>query len=294
MPMGRDIPLLLLGILGVGMSGPIIALTTIPVLALIFWRNLGGTLLLLPFALRVREWRTAQQRRGIAWAGLAGVLLAAHFVGFFYSMRYTSVATGTALAAMQPIFAALFTTFLGGHIPRPAWLGMTISFTGVLVITGVDFHLSWRAFLGDISGLISGALSAAYVIIGSQAQQKISTFTYTTVCYAATTLTALPVIFVMNQQAFGYSGKNWLLLLALIASAQILGHTMFNFALKRVSPTVVSLIVFFEVPVAALLAWWWLNQTPPKAVVPGIILILIGCGVFVIRSQKTSISEKSS
>ena len=171
---------------------------------------------------------------------------------------------------------------------------MTISFTGVLVITGVDFHLSWRAFLGDISGLISGALSAAYVIIGSQAQQKISTFTYTTVCYAATTLTALPVIFVMNQQAFGYSGKNWLLLLALIASAQILGHTMFNFALKRVSPTVVSLIVFFEVPVAALLAWWWLNQTPPKAVVPGIILILIGCGVFVIRSQKTSISEKSS
>ena len=48
MPVGRDIPLLLLGILGVGMSGPIIALTTIPVLALIFWRNLGGTLLLLP------------------------------------------------------------------------------------------------------------------------------------------------------------------------------------------------------------------------------------------------------
>jgi drug/metabolite transporter (DMT)-like permease len=97
----------------------------------------------------------------------------------------------------------------------------------------------------------------------------------------------------MKQQAFGYSGKDWLLLLALIASAQILGHTMFNFALKRVSPTVVSLIVFFEVPVAALLAWWWLNQTPPGAVMPGIVLILIGCGVFVLRSQK-SLSESFS
>jgi drug/metabolite transporter (DMT)-like permease len=203
-------------------------------------------------------------------------------------MRYTSVATGTALAAMQPIFAAIFTTFLGGHIPKPAWLGMAISFIGVLVITGVDLQLSWRAFIGDIAGLVSGALSAAYVIIGSQAQQKISTFTYTTACYAATTLTAFPIIFLLKQRAFGYSHQDWLLLLALIASAQILGHTMFNFALKRVSPTVVSLIVFFEVPVAALLAWWWLNQTPPQAVIPGIILILVGCGVFVLRSQKSA------
>lgn len=287
MPVGRDIPLLLLGILGIGMSGPLVAMTTIPVIALIFWRNIGGTILLLPFALRLREWQTSEQRSGIAWAALAGFLLSLHFIGFFYGMRYTSVATGTALVAMQPIFAAIITQFLGGHIPRPAWFGMTISFIGVVLITGIDLHLSVRSFVGDIAALISGALSAMYVIIGSQAQKKISTFTYTTICYFVAAITAIPMTFVMREQAFGYARREWLLLLALIVSAQILGHTMFNFALKRVAPTVVSLIVFFEVPVAAILAWWWIGQTPPNATIPGIILILLGCAVFVLRTQKT-------
>ena len=291
MPVGRDIPLLLLGIIGIGMSGPLVAMTTIPVIALIFWRNIGGTFLLLPFALRLSEWRTAEQRRGIGWAALAGFLLALHFIGFFYGMRYTSVAAGTALVAMQPIFAAIITRFLGGHIPRQAWLGMSISFVGVLVITGIDFQLSWRAFVGDLASLVSGALSATYVIIGSQAQKKVSTFTYTTICYFAAALTAIPLSFIMKEKTFGYPARDWLLLLALIFSAQILGHTMFNFALKRVAPTVVSLIVFFEVPVAALLAWWWIDQTPPGATIPGIVLILLGCAVFVLRTHnKVSIS----
>jgi len=59
MPTGRDIPLLLIGIIGIGTSGPVIALSTMPILALIFWRNLGGALSMLPFAIR-HEFRLAK------------------------------------------------------------------------------------------------------------------------------------------------------------------------------------------------------------------------------------------
>ena len=41
LPAGRDIPILLLGILGIGTSGPLIAKSTMPVPTLIFWRNLA-------------------------------------------------------------------------------------------------------------------------------------------------------------------------------------------------------------------------------------------------------------
>jgi drug/metabolite transporter (DMT)-like permease len=75
------------------------------------------------------------------------------------------------------------------------------------------------------------------------------------------------------------------LLLALIAGAQILGHTMFNLALKRVSPAIVSLIVFFEVPVSAILAFWWLDQLPPVGTIPGLVLLLCGCAIFVLRNK---------
>ncbi|NDA95943.1 MAG: EamA family transporter, partial [Actinobacteria bacterium] len=123
MPRGRDIPLLLLGIIGIGTSGPVIALSAMPILALVVWRNLGGALLMFFFGLRTREWLKRESREGIQWAVLAGVALAFHFIGFFIAMRYTTVAAGTALTALQPIFAAYFVKRLGGHIPKQAWIG---------------------------------------------------------------------------------------------------------------------------------------------------------------------------
>ena len=285
MPRGRDIPLLLLGIVGIGTSGPVIALSAMPILALIFWRNLGGALMMAPFAFLNREWRKKENRQGMRWAALAGIALAFHFIGFFVAMRFTTVAAGTALTALQPIFAAYLVKRLGGHIPRQAWIGMIISLSGVLIITGVDFQISRRAFIGDLAAIACAALAALYVLLGSHAQRSISTSTYTSICYLVCALTALPIALISQTQIWGFKAREWWLLLALIAGAQILGHTMFNLALKRVSPAIVSLIVFFEVPVSAILAFWWLDQLPPTGTIPGLILLLIGCGIFVLRSK---------
>jgi len=65
MPTGRDIPLLLGGIIGIGMSGPLIALSAMPILVLIFWRNLGGAIFMAPFALRAQQYKSAAERRAI-------------------------------------------------------------------------------------------------------------------------------------------------------------------------------------------------------------------------------------
>jgi len=286
MPSGRDIPLLLLGIIGIGTSGPVIALSAMPIISLIFWRNLGGALIMAPFALRNGQWLKKENRVGLAWSMAAGFVLALHFMGFFIAMRFTTVAAGTALTALQPIFAAYFVKRLGGHIPRRAWVGMVISFVGVLIITGVDFQISNRAFLGDIAAIVCAALAALYVLLGSKAQQNLATSTYTTLCYFTCALTALPIALVSGVQLLGFEAKQWWLLFALILGAQILGHTMFNFSLKRVSPAIVSLIVFFEVPVSALLAFWWLDQLPPLGTVPGLVLLLAGCAIFVTRSKE--------
>jgi drug/metabolite transporter (DMT)-like permease len=280
MPARPDLIRLGLGIIGIGTSGPLIAMSTMPVLTLIFWRNLGGSLVTLPFALR-----HARDRAGVKWAVIAGVVLALHFVGFFLAMRMTTVAAGTALVALQPIFAALFVKLSGGHIPSKAWLGMIVSFAGVLLVVGVDLQISFKSFLGDLAALISAALAAAYMIAGSRAQRTLETTTYTTICYFICSMTALPMALIAGNEIFSFSAKEWWILLGLILGAQLLGHSMFNSALKRVSPAVVSLIVFFEVPVSAVLAVWWLDQKPPVGIIPGIALILIGCVLVVTRTR---------
>jgi drug/metabolite transporter (DMT)-like permease len=280
MPARPDLIRLGLGIIGIGTSGPLIAMSTMPVLTLIFWRNLGGSLVTLPFALRHQHDRT-----GVKWAAFAGVVLALHFVGFFLAMRMTTVAAGTALVALQPIFAALFVKLSGGHIPSKAWLGMIVSFAGVLLVVGVDLQISFKSFLGDLAALISAALAAAYMMAGSKAQRTLETTTYTTICYFICSMTALPMALIAGNEIFSFSAREWWILLGLILGAQLLGHSMFNSALKRVSPAVVSLIVFFEVPVSAVLAAWWIGQTPPAGIIPGIALILLGCVLVVTRTR---------
>jgi drug/metabolite transporter (DMT)-like permease len=286
LPTGRDIPFLILGVLGIGSSGPIIAKAIMPIPTMIFWRNLVGALMMMPFAIARGEWKTKAQLNAIRWSILAGTLLATHFVCFFWAMKLASIATGVALTATQPIFAALFIKLAGGHIPKKSIGGMVIAFLSVVAITGIDLNISVRAFQGDLLAVFGGAVGAGYMIIGASAQKVISTSTFTTVCYSTCAILIFPVVLLTNSNLTGYPATQWLLLAGLIIGAQFLGHTLFNFTLKRVSPAVVSLVVFFEVPVSAILAFVWLGQQPPAGTIPGIIGLLFGCTLFVLRSNQ--------
>jgi drug/metabolite transporter (DMT)-like permease len=65
---------------------------------------------------------------------------------------------------------------------------------------------------------------------------------------------------------------------------------MFNMTLKRVSPAVVSMIVFFEVPVAAIVSLVFkIGKQPTLSIIPGVILILLGCILVVLRTRPESV-----
>jgi drug/metabolite transporter (DMT)-like permease len=285
LPRGKDIPLVALGIFGVGTSGPLIAGSKMPITSLIFWRNLGGTIILLPFALAKNEWFKLENRTAVKRAMLAGILLGFHFIAFFTAMRFTTVATGTALTCLQPIFAAIYVSLMGHSIPRRAWTGMLIAFLSVLLITGIDLHINARYFFGDLAAIAAGALAAGYMLIGSHAQKTIATSTYTVICYFFCAITGLTSSVITGVKVWGFPTRDWVLCALLILGAQIMGHTMFNLTLKRVSPVIVSLIIFFEVPISAIIAAVWLHQKPSAGIIPGLIGLLVGCGIFVTKKE---------
>lgn len=284
-PPTRDLWLMAVGVLAVSTSGPLIAATAAPALAIAFWRNALGTLAIAPLALfRRRGELAALGGRDLRLAGAAGLLLAAHFGTWIPSLRLTSVASSTALVATQPVWAALIARARGHAIPSRAWWGMALAFAGVLVITGVDVTLSARALAGDLLALVGGLLAAAYVSVGAEVRRTTSTTTYTLLAYGLCALALLAVCVGSGQALAGYSATTWLQLLALTVGAQLLGHSVFNVILRTTSPTVLSLAILFEMPGAALLAALWLGQLPPWQFVPAAALLLAGVAV-VIRSQ---------
>jgi len=266
----------------VSTSGPIIAATAAPALAIAFWRNAMASGLLVPWTLaRHRHELRALAGRERRLALVAGVLLAAHFGTWVPSLDFTSVSSATALVSTQPIWAALLARRHGHHIPGRAWVGIGIALAGVVLVTGVDVSVSTRALLGDALALVGGFFAAAYMHAGGEVRRSVSTATYTTVCYLTTAVTLLVACLVGGQALGGYSGNAWLKLVALTLGAQFLGHSLFNRVLRSTSATVVSLSILFEVPGASLIAALWLHQHPHAAAVPGLLLLIVGVGTVI-------------
>ncbi|MGH8834395.1 MAG: DMT family transporter [Actinomycetes bacterium] len=283
-PPARHIAVMAVGVLAVGTSGPLIAAMTVPPLAIAFWRNLLGAAATAPLVV-FRAGRRAEvaglSRRGWVVLLIAGVLLALHFATWVPSVTLTSVASSLALVTTQPIWAALLARAAGHRVPLRVWAGIAVALTGVLLLTGIDFTVSTQALAGDGLALLGGMFAAGYVTAGAELRRTVSTATYTTLCYAVCAVLLLAVCLAGRQPLTGYSGRDWAMLLALTVGPQLLGHSLFNSLLRTTSPTVISMVLLFEVPVGAVIAALWLGQTPPVAALPAVLLLLVGIGIVV-------------
>ncbi len=282
LPPRGDLMLMAVGVLAVSTSGPLMAALAAPALAVAMWRNVLSLLVIWPAALaRRRSELRALHRRELLWALAAGALLALHLGTWVPSLRYTSVASATALVCTQPVWVALIARASGHHVARRTWLGMAVALVGVVLLTGVDLNLSGRALTGDILAVLGGVFAAFYTVSGATVRRTVSTTTYTALCYSTAGALLLAVCLAAGVRITGYDGRTWLMLGALTLGAQLLGHSLFNVVLRSTSATVVSLVLLLEVPGAALIAAATLHQRPPLAAVPAAVLLLVGLGLVI-------------
>lgn len=279
-PGRADLPILAVAIAAVGTSGPLIAATAAPALAIALWRTVFGAGALAPYALwkHAGELRAMSRSEWLAALG-GGVALGAHFGTWTPSLNLTSVASATAFVAAQPVFAALIALVRGEHVPRRAWLGIMVAVLGVVALSGADLRVSTRAFGGDLLALLAGALAAVYMTFGAKARKTLSLAPYAVICYSTAAVTLLAVDLVARERLVGLPANAWVKIAVLTLGAQLLGHTMFNRALKTVSATTVSVCILLEVPAASVIAWLWLGQVPSALAIPGALLILTGLTV---------------
>lgn len=271
------------GVVAVSTSGPLIAFAAAPALAIAFWRNALALPLLVPAAaLRRRdELRSligARRREGLLCV-LSGLALAGHFLTWVPSTKLTSIATSVALVTTQPVWVGVLSMVLGRRLSRWTWVGIVAAVAGTMAATGVDLGTSRTALFGDLLALLGGVLAAGYTVLGEQVRARLSTTTYTTVCYAVCAATTLVVCLAFRIPVTGFPTTAWLAILALTVGPQLLGHSLFNFALRRVSATTVSVMILLETPGAALIAWAWLGQKPALAALPGLALLLVGVAI---------------
>jgi drug/metabolite transporter (DMT)-like permease len=289
-----DLVWLGVAVLFISSSGPLIAATVAPALAIAFWRCFLGSAATAPWMLARHLAEIRRMSRHEWWlVTAAGLLLGAHFAAWIPSLRFTTVASSTALVATQPVWAALIARRRGATMPRSAWIGIAISLVGVLILTGIDVSIDPRHLIGDGLALAGAVLAAAYVSVGEQARQTVSTATFTAGLYASAAALLLVMCALGRQPLTGYSTQDWLSILALTAGAQLLGHTLINKVLSTTSATIVSLAILLEMPGATIIAAVFLHQLPPWQIIPAVALMFAGI-VLVIRAGSRDVPSETS
>ncbi|MGA9748445.1 MAG: DMT family transporter [Nocardioides sp.] len=289
----RTLLLMAVGVVAVSLSGPLMAAALVPPLAIAFWRNAFATVAIAPGAvLRRRDELSDLRGRRLGLVLLSGLMLALHFGTWVTSLFFTSVASATALVCLQLAWIVLWQLTRGERFGLPLMTGLALAFVGVLIVSGVDFTLSLRALVGDALALVGGMAAAAYTVIGSRARQTSSTTTYTFVCYGTCAGLLAVACLVAGQDLGGYPLEQWGLLLLVTATAQLMGHSVFNHLLATTSPMFVSLALLLEVPGAALLAAVILGQQPPAAALLGLGVMVAGMALVII-TNRTPLPEEA-
>ena len=263
-----------------------------PSLVIAALRLTFATLMLAPLALtRHREELKQLTRREITLGVVSGLFLTAHFATWITSLEYTSVASSAVFVATGPLWVALLSPMLlNERLTRVAVLGLTLALVGGIVVglsdacviqrgiqcPEISRVLQGRAMWGNFLALAGAWAVTGYLILGRKLRAKMSLIPYIFLVYGIAAIGLIVVMLAAGQSPLGFSASTylWIFLLALIP--QIIGHSIFNWALAYIPAALVAVTTLGEPVGSAILAFFILQETPSPIMIAGGVLILFG------------------
>lgn len=275
---------IIIGVISVALSAIFVKLATAEAGVIAFYRMLFSVILMLPiFLMKYKQELSIFTKKEWTYSSIAGVFLAFHFIFWFESLNYTSVASSTVLVTLQPIFAFVGTYFFFKEtISFKAILAAIIAISGSFIISWGDFQVSGAALYGDLLALVGCALITAYLLVGQDIRKRISLITYTFVVYSISTITLFVYVLVKGESFGPHPSADWFWFVMLALIPNLFGHTLFNWALKWVSTNVISIAILFEPVGASILAYYIFRESLSLSQITGGIVVITGILVFVL------------
>lgn len=265
----------------------------VPSLVIAAYRlGIASLLLAVPAWLRHRQEIRRLRRMDLALMALSGVFLALHFATWITSLEMTTVVNSVVLVTTTPLWVALLSPLLlRESLGIKAGAGMLVALAGGAIIamssacqltpaglSCADFDelLRGGSFLGNFLALAGAWMAAGYLIVGRSLRSKLALIPYIFLVYG----TAAIFLFVLAiSQGFRFTGYPalaylWLVLLAIFP--QLIGHSIFNWALGYLPASFVAVTLLGEPIGSSILAFLLLGEAPTMLNLIGAILILSG------------------
>jgi len=240
---------------------------------------------------------TTFSRKAIYYAIAAGISLAAHFATWITSLSYTSIAASTTLVTTNPIWVAVLSWLWFGEIPGMITIcGIGMALAGGLLIGLGDLNPlinGSNPILGDSLALLGSWAVSFYLLFGREAQRHgLGIASYIVLTYSTAAVVLLPLPLLAGASYSGYPDKVYLYVFLLGLVPQVIGHTSFNWAVRWLSPTLVTLTILAEPIGSSILGFVMFKENPGQNVIAGAVIILTGVAIAALGGRRKQNPEQ--
>jgi drug/metabolite transporter (DMT)-like permease len=228
------------------------------------YRLLIAAALLLPLFLRDLK----RRGRGFSPADLTqtvlpGLTLAFHFIAWVVGARMTTAANATLIVNMNPVAMPLFALLLHREIiTRRELAGTAVALAGVILLGVSDFRTGGDTLAGDLICFVSMVLGTLYFALARKNRDRGSLWLYVVPLYTVSGLFCFFMALFFTDPFKLYTPKNLLNILALAIVPTVVGHTAFNYAMRKLRGQPVALASLGQFVFAGFLGYFFLGEEP--------------------------------
>lgn len=253
-------------------------------LVLVVYRTVSAAVMLLPFWLWLRSTKQRDgKRKERFWIALSGVCLGLHFTCWISSLYYTSVASASVLVTIHPIIMILVERlWFKRSFATATWIGVILAFSGSVLLGITDSQIEQEftdPLFGNFLALSAAVIFVVYLLIGQKIRQKREWIDYVFPVYFYAAAICVLIALAAGKNLLNISTVGVWVGAGLAFGPQILGHGSMNYAVKYVSPTLLSTLILVEPLFASIMAFFLFAELPPLASIAAMVIILVGVGL---------------
>lgn len=290
---------LLIGIICISIFPVIVKLNATPSLVSAFYRMAIAALFIVPYAFFTKQlkWYDSKTMGLIA---LCGICFGSDIAVWNYSIQGSSATQATLLTNLAPVWVGIGSyLFLKIKPATNFWIGTFFAISGMVVLIGLDVFLELSFDLPFAFGVLSGILYASYILMSKRVLEQLSIISFMTYSLIVSTV-FLGIISLLTDSPFtGFDWYGWSTLFIQGIVCQLIAWLLISYSTKHMRATRVSLSLLSQAVLAAILAWYFLNEPITYQMLIGGIIILLGIGITFIEKPligkpNTTVSKNSN
>lgn len=247
-----------------------------------FWRLALSTPFFALLALANRQQLGGVPRRVLLAVMAGGVFFALDLASWHLGIALTRLGNATLFGNSGSLLIVAWGLFVLRRAPRAnEWLEFAAAILGSMILLGRSLEIDRNTLIGDLLCIFAGFLYTFYILLAQRGRATLGSWSL----LFWSSLAGLPVMIgVAALLGEPFWPTNWLPVIALAITSQLIGQGLLVFALRHFSPLVVGLALLTQPAVSVAVGWLAFGETLSWLDLLG--MVMVAAGLVLVRSTQ--------